>query len=151
MAVKTPGGLTDRQTMKNLVLQGDTWGSIMASVQVDAICKDVEKAGLGIKHKNSLEISTLALVDDIIGVSEAGYKAVQMNSVINVKTAEKCLQFGVSKCKSMFVGKDKNDLLDSELLVDKWELKQAEAEVVPSSSLVEVGVEVEVVVEVFDL
>ena len=123
--------------MKNLVLQGDTWGSIMASVKVDAICKDVEKAGLGIKYKNSLEISTLALVDDIIGVSEAGYKAVQMNSVINVKIAEKCLQFGVSKCKSMFVGKDKNDLLDSELLVDKWELKYEDDQNTGKEKLVE--------------
>ena len=49
MAVKTPNGLTDRQTIENIVLQGDTWGSIMASVQVDAICKDVEKAGIGYK------------------------------------------------------------------------------------------------------
>ena len=57
------------------MLQGDTWGSIMASLQVDAICKDVEKAGLGYKYKDKLEISTLALVDDIIGVTEAGYKA----------------------------------------------------------------------------
>ena len=36
MAVKTPNGLTDRQTISNCVLQGDTWGSILASVQVDS-------------------------------------------------------------------------------------------------------------------
>ena len=137
MAVKTPGGLTDRQTMKNLVLQGDTWGSIMASVQVDAICKDVEKAGLGIKYKNSLEISILSLVDDIIGVTEAGYKAAQMNFVINVKTAEKLLQFGVSKCKSMLIGKKKNDFLDAELLVDKWEVKYEDDKNTGKEKLVE--------------
>ena len=32
MAVKTQSGLTERQTLKDIVLQGDTWGSIMASV-----------------------------------------------------------------------------------------------------------------------
>ena len=37
MAVRTPSGLTERQTVKNIVLQGDTWGSILASVQVDTI------------------------------------------------------------------------------------------------------------------
>ena len=37
MAVKTPGGLTNRQVLRNIVLQGDTWGSILASVQVDKI------------------------------------------------------------------------------------------------------------------
>ena len=60
-----------------------------------------------------------------------------MNSVINVKIAEKCLQFGVSKCKSMFVGKDKNDLLDSELLVDKWELKYEDDQNTGKEKLVE--------------
>ena len=123
MAVKTPNGLTDRQTIEDTVLQGDTWGSIMASVQVDAICKDVEKAGLGYKYKDKLEISTLALVDDIIGVTEAGYKAAQMNAVLNVKTAEKYLQFGISKCKSMYVGKNKKEVLDTDLFVDKWKVE----------------------------
>ena len=46
-----------------------------------------------------------------------------MNTIINVKTAEKCLQFGVSKCKSMFVGKKKEDFLDRELFVDKWKVE----------------------------
>ena len=40
MAVRTNNGLTDRQTIKDLVLQGDTWGSLLASVQVDTIGRD---------------------------------------------------------------------------------------------------------------
>ena len=40
MAVKTPYGLTSRKIVKNIVLQGDTWGSILTSVQVDMIGKD---------------------------------------------------------------------------------------------------------------
>ena len=32
MAVNTPSGLTDRQTIKDSVLQGDTWGFLLASV-----------------------------------------------------------------------------------------------------------------------
>ena len=123
MSVKTTSGLTERQTLEDIVLQGDTFGSILASVQVDAIGKDVEEAGLGYLYKNTLPISMLGLVDDIIGVTEAGFKAAQMNSIINVKTAEKCLQFGVSKCKSMFIGKKKEHFLDRELFVDKWKVE----------------------------
>ena len=37
MTVKTPNGLTERQVIKDIVLQGDTFGSILASVQVDTI------------------------------------------------------------------------------------------------------------------
>ena len=120
MAVKTPSGLTERQKVENIVLQGDTWGSILASVQVDSIGKDVEEAMLGYRYKESLSVSLLALVDDVIGITEAGYKAAQMNEIINLKTAEKCLQFGIKKCKSMFIGKVREDFLDSEIVVDKW-------------------------------
>ena len=74
MAVKTPSGLTERQTVKNIVLQGDTWGSILASVQVDTIGKAVEEAGLGYMYKDSLPISLLGLVDDLIGVTDADIK-----------------------------------------------------------------------------
>ena len=35
-------GLTERQSLRNVVLQGDTWSSLLASIQVDNICKDIE-------------------------------------------------------------------------------------------------------------
>ena len=46
-----------------------------------------------------------------------------MNAVLNVKTAEKNLQFGISKCKSMFVGKHRNEALNTDLFVDKWKVE----------------------------
>ena len=91
MAVKTPSGLTDRQVIKNSVLQGDTFGSIMASVQVDSIGKECVKEGHTntYLYKNELPVGFLGLVDDIIGVTEAGINAQKMNAFINIKTAEK--------------------------------------------------------------
>ena len=50
-------------------------------------------------------------MDDIIGITDAGYKAQQMNAVLNVKTAEKRLQFGAAKCKSMLVSKKPETVL----------------------------------------
>ena len=97
MAVKTQGGLTDRQVIKNSVLQGDTFGSLLASVQVDTIAKDVEKADVGYRYKDELQINILGLVDDIIGVSEAGHNAQIMSTILNLKSAEKTLQFGTKK------------------------------------------------------
>ena len=52
MAVNTPNGLTERQTINNVVLQGDTFGSILASAQVDSIGKDVEQSGYGYRYKD---------------------------------------------------------------------------------------------------
>ena len=123
MAVKTQSGLTDRQTLEDIVLQGDTFGSLLASVQVDAIGKDSVKAGLGYKYKEKLTVGFLGLVDDIICITEAGYKAQEMNAFINIKTAEKNLQFGNAKCKSLLVGKSTNNVINSKLMVDSWESK----------------------------
>ena len=122
MAVKTPGGLTDRKVIRNSVLQGDTFGSLLASVQVDTIAKDLKKAGLGYRYKEELEIDILGLVDDIIAVSEAGHKAQMINTILNLKSAEKGLQFGVNKCKAMIVGKSNHNYLHSKIMVDKWEV-----------------------------
>ena len=126
MAVKTPSGLTKRQTVENSVLQGDTWGSILASVQVDSIGKECLAAGHFYLYKDILPVGFLGLVDDIIGVTEAGIKAQKMNSFINLKTAEKTLQFGPTKCKTMLVGKNVKNVINSGLVVDKWVTEYAE-------------------------
>ena len=110
MAIKTSGGLTERQKITNSVLQGDTWGPMLASVQVDTFGKSVERTGIGYLYKNVLPISMLGLVDDVVGVTEAGYKAQQLNVILNAKTAEKGLQFGIDKCKSMIIGNQENSI-----------------------------------------
>ena len=40
------------------------------------------------------------MIDNLVGVSESGLKATQLNAYINVKTAEK-IQFGPGKCHTM--------------------------------------------------
>ena len=72
------------------------------------------------------------MVDDIVGVSEAGIKAQKMNSFINLKTAEKSLRFGVEKCKSMVIGsnnevENENNISNNKLLVDQWSVKYEES------------------------
>jgi hypothetical protein len=49
-----------------IVLQGDTFGSLLASVQVDSIGKHAEKTGLRYLYKGILPVTMLGLVDDII-------------------------------------------------------------------------------------
>ena len=74
MAVKTPAGLTERQTIKDIILQGDTFGSILASVQVDYIGQECMRAGHYYLYKDKLPVGFLGLVDDIVGITERGYK-----------------------------------------------------------------------------
>jgi hypothetical protein len=137
MAVKTPSGLTDRQIIRNTVLQGDTWGSLLASVQVDSIGQEVMAAGHFYKYKDKLPVGFLGLVDDIVGITEAGFKAQQLNAFINLKTAEKTLQFGVSKCKSMLICKDGVSDVNNDLFVDNWEISYKENPNTGETDLVE--------------
>ena len=124
MAVKTPSGLTDRQVISNCVLQGDTWGSLLASVQVETIGKECVEAGHFYLYKEKLPLGFLGLVDDIVGITETGIKAQKMNSFINLKTAEKGLRFGVAKCKTMIVGEIENCLFCDEEFVNRKQQKE---------------------------
>ena len=123
MAVNTTDGLTNRQNIKDVVLQGDTLGSILASIQVDTICREMESLESGYRYKDSLPITMMAMVDDMIGVANVGFRTKQINTVINLKTAEKRLQFGEEKCKFMVIGKESKNLLQNNLMVDKWKVE----------------------------
>ena len=85
MSVKTPNGLTERQILRNIVLQGDTWGSILASAQVETIGKECIAEGHCYLYKGILPVGFLALVDDIIGVTEDGMKAQMINAYIKLR------------------------------------------------------------------
>ena len=126
MAVKTSAGLTDRDIIENSVLQGDTFGSFLASFQVDTIANEIEKAGVGYDYKEELPINILGLVDDMIGVTEAGYKPQIMNTILNFKSAEKGLQFGNRKCKYMIVGKKVENVINNKIYLDGWKEEYSE-------------------------
>ena len=53
-----------------------------ASLQVDSIGKECMKEGLSYLYKKTLPVGFLGLVDDIIGVSEAGAKAQMLNEKV---------------------------------------------------------------------
>ena len=79
----------------------------------------------------------LGLVDDIVGITESGHEAQMLNSFINVKTADKMLQFGPAKCKSMMVGKNTEKVLNNPLHVDNWKVEYVENKETGDVDLVE--------------
>ena len=54
-----------------------------------------------------------------------------------IKTAEKSLQFGVKKCKTMLVGEDFGNILNHSLSVDKWSVEHREVKTTGDTELVE--------------
>ena len=121
--VKTPFGLTEEVELEEVVLQGEVWGPTLASNQVDTLGKEMleEDASFMFRYKGYIPVPILGMVDVVIGVTLAGYKSAQLNSYINVKTADKYLQFGQDKCKAMVVGKRVETFHIPNLTVDTWE------------------------------
>ena len=76
------------------------------------------------RFKGEVPIPLLGQVDDLLGVAEAGFKSEQLNAFVNVKTADKDLQFGSEKYCYMMVSKMKPKYFhNSELFVDSWKIK----------------------------
>ena len=48
-----------------------------------------------------VSIPLLEQVDHLIWVAESGYESKHLNPFVNVKTADKDLQFGSEKCNTM--------------------------------------------------
>ena len=61
------------------------------------------------------------MVDDLLCISECGYKTTMLNSFIRFKTNEKKLQFGINKCRKMHIGRNCQDFKCRTLSVDSWE------------------------------
>ena len=107
ISVKTSYGLSKEYELTSRIMQGDTWACAEASAQVDMFGKEMleEMPNYMYNYMGIVPIPLLGQVDDLIGVAEAGFKLKQLNSFINVKTADKNLQFGPEKCKTMIISK----------------------------------------------
>ena len=123
VAINTPDGLTERSLIPKIVLQGDVFGPIECSVQVDTFGKECLQENKHLyPYKGLVGVPPLAMVDDILCVSECGMSSVILNSYIKAKTNIKKLQYGVEKCHKMHVGK--KTVVCPELYIDEWEIKE---------------------------
>ena len=127
VAVKTPHGLTKREAFKKIILQGDVFGPLECSVSVDTYGKEALAEDIHIyTYKGGVRVPPLAMVDDLLIVTECGFKSTMANSYINTKSAMKKLQFGTQKCHKMHVGKHKVEEICPDLFVEGWKMTEVE-------------------------
>ena len=127
ISLKTNFGVSNQYKLTNRIMQRDTWACAKASAQVDSFGKEniiAEEPSYIFKYKGEVPIPLLGQVDDLLGVAEIGYKTKQLNAFVNVKTADKELQFWPDKCKTMVVSKKPiHSFQNPELEVYAWKLK----------------------------
>ena len=87
-------------------MQGDVFGSLMCSKTVDIIGKEgLESKKHLYLYNKSVEIPPLAMVDDIVKISECGHKTTAMNAYIDTKARCKKLQFWSKNAKNYTLAK----------------------------------------------
>ena len=108
--------------IKAVVLQGDTMASLIASVNMDTIARDwLSKAGNKVyKYRDTIDLGTLGMLDDLLVITEAGVETTKANAFINIVSASKGYQFSDTKCSQMLVTNKKNDSMENIMKVDKW-------------------------------
>ena len=120
VAVKTPFGLTSRETVNKIVLQGEVFGPLQCSVTVDTFGKECLAENKLLYNYKNVKVPALAMVDDLACVTESGVDSVEMNAFINTKTNLKKLQFGPDKCHQLHIGSKEH--LTPELFMDNWKV-----------------------------
>ena len=119
-SVQTPYGLNAQNKFDNIVLQVDTWSPLMAANQVDTVGKSLfkENPKYIYKYKGYIPVGVLGMIDDLAGVSETGVKSKQLNALLNVKAAEKILQFGKNKCHTLQIAHQSATYVENEIFID---------------------------------
>ena len=113
--------MTERKQIGRVVMQGEVFGPLCCSVQVDTFGKEcIQKSKYLYLYKESVDIPTLSMVDDLLLISTCGLNSVLINGFINSKTNQKKLQYGVEKCHRMHIGAREH--LCPNFHIDSWEI-----------------------------
>ena len=121
IAVRTPVGKTSRENISNSITQGDVFGPMFCSKTVDTFGQEcLKESRYTYTYRGEVEIPPLSMVDDLLCVSECGFKTKSAHAFLTLKTESKKLQFGANKCKKLHVGKRIEDFKCQLLKVDNW-------------------------------
>ena len=102
VAVKTPGGLSKRVNISNIIMQGSVWGSLCCVVLVDKLGKLLyNKPQLLYYYKGVVACPPLQMVDDVLAVQKCSPQSVQVNIVVNTFMELIKLTLSKSKCHNI--------------------------------------------------
>ena len=106
IAIKNSWGLTERTNIRNIIMQGTTWGIIFCTTSMDKLGQKIyQNEKLLYKYKGCVNVPPLEMVDDIASVSKCDTTSSAVNEEINSFIEHKKLTFGLSKCAKIHIGK----------------------------------------------
>ena len=140
VAVKTPFGMSERQTVKQIVLQGEVFGPLQCSVTIDTFGKEcLEENKHLYLYKGEVGVPPLAMVDDVVCPAVCGLDSIEVTAFLNAKSKCKKIQFGVDKCHQLHIGSKKH--LCPDLHIDNWGIEKVDEAKTGFGNLKDVQVE----------
>ena len=116
IAVKTSYGISERESITNLIMQGGVFGSLMCTTSMDSLAKEVySRPELLYKYKGVADIPPLLMVDDILTISKCSPTASALNATVNAFINSKKFNLSQNKCSVIHVGKKTGSCPDSEV------------------------------------
>ena len=131
ISVKTQDKKSERIDVKNIIMQGTVWGSMLCTASMDKLGQLVYgNKDLIYKYKGVVETPTLGMVDDVLSVQKCSNDAVKMNATVNAFIEGKKLKLSIKKCHRIHIGnkKTKEEPKCKELKVHDHKMKESKEE-----------------------
>ena len=113
VAVKTPGGLSKRIHIKNIIMYGSVWGNLCCVVLMDKLGKLMyQKTKFLYFYKGVVACPPLQMVDDLLGLQKCTPQSLQLNTVVNTFMELEKLTLSKSTCHNVHMGRNKSTCLN---------------------------------------
>ena len=107
VAIKTGDKLSNRVSMKNIVMQGSVWGSTMCTTLMDKLGKlAYQNEDMLYRYRGKVAVPPLLMVDNILSIQKCT-NTIRVNAAINSFIETKKLNLGLKKCSRIHIGKTK--------------------------------------------
>ena len=104
VAIKTFGGITERVSISDIIMQGSVWGSLCCVAVLDKLGKHVyANKELLYFYKGLVGCPPLQMVDDVLSVQTCA-KSQHVNTVINTFMDLEKLTLSKTKCHKLHMG-----------------------------------------------
>ena len=127
IAIKTSSGLTEREAIENIIMQGTVFGSLICTTVMDKLAKLFYKdEKLLYKYKKVVDRPVLGMVDDVLSVTKCSESSVILNATIVSFMELNKLKLATHKCGKIHIGKKCNNC--PKLYVHGEEMKESKSE-----------------------
>ena len=113
VAVKTSGGMSKRESIFNIIMQGSVFGSLGCVVLMNKLGEQLySNPDMLYYYKGLVPTPPLQMVDDILGIQACSKKSVKLNNVINTFMELEKLNLSDKKCHNVHMGKNEQKCHD---------------------------------------